>query len=83
MPYFIQFVKDLSMRVENVQKSTEDIKKKDVKKAEQEMNRPLDMEMNFMFPGMGMQGGPMAIMPAPPMGGMSMMPPMGGMSSGF
>jgi phosphoenolpyruvate-protein kinase (PTS system EI component) len=47
-------VKDLSMRVENVQKSTEDIKKKDVKKAEQEMNRPLDMEMNFMFPGMGM-----------------------------
>ena len=60
MPYFIQFVKDLSMRVENVQKSTEDIKKKDVKKAEQEMNRPLDMEMNFMFPGMGMQGGPMA-----------------------
>lgn len=84
MPYFIQFVKDLSLRVENVQKSTEDIKKKDVKKAEQEMNRPLDMEMNFMFPGMVMQGGPMAIMPAPPIGGgMSMMPPMGGMSSGF
>ena len=84
MPYFIQFVKDLSLRVENVQKSTEDIKKKDVKKAEQEMNRPLDMEMNFMFPGMVMQGGPMAIMPAPPIGGgMGMMPPMGGMSSGF
>lgn len=32
------------------------------------MNRPLDMDMNFMFPGMGMQmGGPMAIMPAPGM----------------
>jgi len=30
MPYFIQFVKDLSTRVETVQKSTEDIKKKDV-----------------------------------------------------
>ena len=32
------------------------------------MNRPLDMDLNFMFPGMGMQmGGPMAIMPAPGM----------------
>lgn len=54
MPYFIQFVKDLSSRVENVQKSTEDIKKKEVAKTEEEMNRPLDMDMNFMFPGMGM-----------------------------
>jgi hypothetical protein len=60
MPYFIQFVKDLSTRVETVQKSTEDIKKKDVQKAEEEMNRPLDMDMNFMFPGMGMNtGGPL------------------------
>jgi clathrin heavy chain len=68
MPYFIQFVKDLSLRVENVQKSTEDIKKKEESKAEEEMNRPLDMDMNFMFPGMGMNtGGPMAIMPAPGM----------------
>lgn len=68
MPYFIQFVKDLSLRVENVQKSTEDIKKKEESKAEEEMNRPLDMDLNFMFPGMGMQmGGPMAIMPAPGM----------------
>lgn len=71
MPYFIQFVKDLSMRVETVQKSTEDIKKKDVQKAEDEMNRPLDMDMNLMFPGMGQgMGGPAAIMPAPGMGGM-------------
>lgn len=54
MPYFIQFVKDLSSRVETVQKSTEDIKKKEVAKTEEEMNRPLDMDMNFMFPGMGM-----------------------------
>jgi len=76
MPYFIQFVKDLSSRVENVQKSTEDIKKKDDKKQEEEMNKPLDMEMNFMFPGMGMGGqnqGPLAIMPSQP--GMA---PMGG-----
>jgi hypothetical protein len=35
------------------------------------MNRPLDMDMNFMFPGMGQgMGGPAAIMPAPGMGGM-------------
>jgi len=66
MPYFIQFVKDLSSRVENVQKSTDDIKKKEETKAEEEMNRPLDLEMNFMFPGLNMgMGGPAAIMPAP------------------
>jgi len=47
------------------------------------MNRPLDMDMNMMFPGMPQpnQGGPMAIMPA---GGMNMgggfnANPMGGM----
>jgi len=76
MPYFIQFVKDLSSRVEVVQKSTEDIKKKDEKKAEEEMNKPLDMGMEFMFPGMGggMNTGPAAIMPAP-----GAMPGMGGM----
>lgn len=74
MPYFIQFVKDLSLRVDTVQKSTEDIKKKEETKAEEEMNRPLDMDMNFMFPGagaMGGMGGPAAIMPGPgqmPMG---------------
>jgi len=79
MPYFIQFVKDLSSRVETVQKSTEDIKKKDVQKAEDEMNRPLDMDMNFMFPGMqGGNTGPAAIMPAP--GSMS---GMGGMGQSF
>lgn len=39
------------------------------------MNRPLDMGMEFMFPGMGMQMGPSvaAIMPAP-----GSMPGMGG-----
>lgn len=35
MPYFIQFVKDLSSRVEVVQKNTEDIKKKEEVKAEE------------------------------------------------
>jgi hypothetical protein len=44
-----------------------------VQKAEEEMNRPLDMDMNFMFPGMGMNtGAPLSIMPAP-----GMMPPAG------
>lgn len=67
MPYFIQFVKDLSSRVEVVQKNTEDIKKKEEVKAEEQMNRPLDMDVGFMFPGMGQAnaGGPMAIMPSP------------------
>lgn len=32
MPYFIQFVRDFSNRVDNVHKSTEDIKKKEENK---------------------------------------------------
>lgn len=88
MPYFIQFVRDLSTKVEGVQKNTEDIKKKEEAKAEEAANRPLDMgmDMNMMFPGMGVNQGPAAIMPAPgsmpPMGGMGM-PPMGGMGGGM
>lgn len=91
MPYFIQFVKDISLRIETVQKSTDDIKKKDEKKAEEEMNKPLDMGMEFMFPGMtGMNQGPAAIMPAPGSmaGGFGMQqqfqttPNMGGMNMG-
>jgi len=35
MPYFIQFVKDLSGRVDTVQKKTEDIKKKEEKNAQE------------------------------------------------
>jgi clathrin heavy chain len=35
MPYFIQFVRDLSMKVEVVQKKTDDIKKKEEKKQEE------------------------------------------------
>lgn len=52
MPYFIQFVKDLSSRVETVQKKTDDIKKKEDKNAEEEMNRPLDLDVNMLFPMM-------------------------------
>lgn len=76
MPYFIQFVRDLSCKVDGVQKNTEDIKKKEEAKAEEAANRPLDMgmDMGMMFPGMGMNQGPAAIMPAP-----GAMPPMGGM----
>jgi len=87
MPYFIQFVRDMSLKVEGVQKSTEDIKKKEETKAEEAASRPLDMgmDMGMMFPGMGMNTGPAAIMPAPgsmpPMGGMGGMPPMGGMNT--
>lgn len=72
MPYFIQFVADLSKRVETVQKSTDDIKKKEEQKNEEAMNRPLDMGVDFMFPNMAQQMQPqnLAIMPA--MGGMNM-----------
>lgn len=66
MPYFIQFVKDLSVRVDTVQRSTAEIQKKEEVKAEEEANRPLDMNMDMMFPGIGgMNAGPAAIMPAP------------------
>lgn len=59
MPYFIQFVRDLSTKVDTVQKSTDDIKKKEETKAEEEANKPLDMgmmDMAYMFPGMNNQG---------------------------
>lgn len=58
-------MRDLSTRVEKVQKSTDDIKKKEEVKAEEEANRPLDLDMHFMFPGMGGGiGGGMAALPA-------------------
>lgn len=90
MPYFIQFMRDMSVKVEGVQKNTEAIQKKEEAKAEEAANRPLDMgmEMGMMFPGMNMNQGPAAIMPAPgsmgaPMGGMGMgaMGGMGGMNA--
>merc|ERR1712224_588247 len=56
MPYFIQCVKDLSSRVETVQKSTDDIQKKEEKQQQEKLDQPLDMNVEMMFPGpMGMQ----------------------------
>jgi hypothetical protein len=52
-------VKDLSLRVDTVQKKTDDIKKKEEKSAEEQINQPLDIDVGFLFPGMmnpGMQG---------------------------
>ena len=85
MPYFIQFMRDMSTKVEGVQKNAEAMQKKEEAKAEEAANRPLDMgmEMGMMFPGMNMNQGPAAIMPAPGsmpnMGGMMGMGAMGGM----
>lgn len=71
MPYYIQFMKDLSSRVEGVQKKTDEIeKKKDEKAKEEAEGRLQDIDMGFLFPG---AGGPQiqAIMPSPGMmGGM-------------
>jgi len=98
MPYFIQFVKDLSSKIETVQRSTDDIKKKEEKNEQERLDQPLDMNIHeMMFPNPGM-GGPAAIMPAPgmmtnmnmpaqnmaPMGGMNQMAPgMGQMGGGM
>ena len=72
MPYFIQFCKDLSARVEGVQKKTDDIQKKEEKSAEEAANRPLDIDMGFLFPGAG--GNQMLAIGAAP----GSMPPPGG-----
>lgn len=66
MPYFIQFVKDLSTRVDTVQKSTDDIKKKEEKQQQERLDQPLAMNVEMMFPGMGQPSMP-AIMPDPSM----------------
>ena len=75
MPYFVQQVKDLSSRVETVQKSTDDIKKKEEKQQKEKLDQPLDMNVEMMFggPGMGMGGPQIAALMPPP----GMMPPMG------
>lgn len=73
MPYFIQFLKDLSSKVDVVQKKTDDIeKKKDSQAMEEAESRLQDIDMGFLFPG---HGAPQiqAIMPSPgSMGGMGM-----------
>jgi len=43
MPYMIQLVKDLNFRVDTVHKINEEREKREVKQAEQQMNRPLDV----------------------------------------
>jgi clathrin heavy chain len=67
MPYFIQFVRDLSLRVDTVQKKTDDIKKKEEKTAEEQINQPLDIDVGFLFPGMmgGAGQGMLSLMPPP------------------
>ena len=50
MPYFIQFVKNLSSKVE-IQKSTDDIKKKEEKQAQEKLDQPLYMNVEMLFPG--------------------------------
>ena len=65
MPYYIQFMKDLSSKVDVVQKKTDDIeKKKDEKSKEDAESRLQDIDMGFLFPG---AQGPQvqAIMPSP------------------
>jgi clathrin heavy chain len=74
MPYFIQFVKDLSTRVETVQKSTDDIKKKDEKAQKEKLDQPLAMNVEMMFPTMNQGPAMPALMPSAPMQN-----PMGGM----
>jgi clathrin heavy chain len=74
MPYFIQFMKDLSSRVEGVQKKTDEIeKKKDAQAEEEAESRLQDIDMGFLFPGAG--GNQMqAIMPSPGAMGMGGFP---------
>jgi clathrin heavy chain len=83
VPYFIQFVKELSSKVSTVEKKTDDIKKKEEQKQEEAMQQPLDVDVGFMFPGtgMGMQQNAMpAIMPQP--GSMQGMGGVGGQMGG-
>ena len=51
MPYFIQIVKELTTKVEVVQKKHEDREKKEEKQAQQQMNQPLDVVTDFLMPG--------------------------------
>jgi clathrin heavy chain len=49
MPFMIQQMKDMTMRVENVHKSTENIKKKEEKKEQETRERPLDLGADAMM----------------------------------
>jgi clathrin heavy chain len=89
MPFFIQTIKDMTTKVETVQKSTDDIKKKEEKQAQEKVDQQLDMGHIHMYGADAMGGGMpqiAAIMPPPGMmgsmglGGMSTN--IGGMSMG-
>lgn len=75
-------MKDMHTRVDTVQKSTENIKKKEEKKEQENRDRPIDMQVaDMMFPSQAPQqlaimGGPMGASPV----GMS--PNMGNMGYG-
>ena len=88
MPFMIQTMRDLTSRVETVQKKTDDIQKKEEKATEQKMTSPLEI-MEMVAPGFMhntpalpppsqsfMPGGGMPGGPMPSMHGG--MPPMGG-----
>eukprot|EP01015_Nassula_variabilis_P036833 TRINITY_DN95_c0_g1_i8.p3 TRINITY_DN95_c0_g1~~TRINITY_DN95_c0_g1_i8.p3 ORF type:complete len:119 (-),score=44.54 TRINITY_DN95_c0_g1_i8:62-418(-) len=83
-PYFVQILKELTHRVETVQKKHEDREKKEEKQAQQQMNQPLDIgEMVMMMPGLNQM---QMLMPPPGsmpgvLPGMNTMP--GGMPGGM
>lgn len=79
MPYFIQIVRELTYRVETVQKKHEDREKKEEKQAQQQMSQPLDVVTDFLMPGFN---NPM-LMPAQTFGSNPNMGPfMGSMGPG-
>lgn len=83
MPYMIQTMKDMSVKVDSVQKSTDDIKKKEEKNQKAKQEEQLDIGVHmFPDPTMGMGGpGPLAITQGP---GIGMGGGMGGpMNMGF
>ena len=51
MPYLVQTLKDMNNKLEQVTKKTEDIQKKEEKKAQQEVTQPLPIEMSDMLMG--------------------------------
>ena len=63
MPFFIQVMRELTTRVDTVQKKHEDREKKEKKQEEQNINKPLDVgDMHMLMPGMTDQ---MMLMPPP------------------
>ena len=61
MPYFVQISRELTHRVEHVQKKHEEREKKEEKAAQQQMNQPLDIVGDMIMPGLN-TGMPMLTM---------------------